>query len=263
MSIWLIGGTSDSAILAREMVTNGISCLVTVTTESAKNLYPESSLLTVKIGKPERNEKITAIVDASHPYAVEISKIAIALSDHEKIPYLRYERPKLEDQTAIELDSFETLLQSDYLLGQRVLLTVGYKALPLFQPWQNRATLYTRILPVVNSLLVAIAAGFSSDRIIALRPPISPDLEKSLWLQWKISLVVTKASGIEGGEEIKRLVAQELNIPLLVIARPKIFYPQQTSKVSQVIAFCHQHLKRKLSCLILSLPLSAIAFVNT
>lgn len=239
MSIWLIGGTSDSAILAREIVTHGISCLVTVTTEGAKNLYPKSPLLTVKIGKPEQNEKITAIVDASHPYAVEISKIAIAFSHQKNIPYLRYERPKLE-QTAIELD-FETLLQSDYLSGQRVLLTLGYKALPLFQPWQNRATLYTRILPVVNSLEVAIAAGFSSDRIIALRPPISRDLEKSLWLQWKISLVVTKASGKEGGEEIKRLVAQELNIPLLVIARPKIFYPQQTSKISQVIAFCHQH----------------------
>jgi precorrin-6A/cobalt-precorrin-6A reductase len=245
MTIWLIGGTSDSAMLSQEMIMSGIPTLVTVTTESAKHLYPESSLLTVKIGKPDPSEKITAIVDASHPYATEISQSAIALSDQKNIPYLRYERPNIEAQTAIELDSFETLLQSDYLTGQRVLLTVGYKALPLFQPWQNRATLYTRILPVVNSLLVATAAGFSSDHIIALRPPISLDLEKALWLQWKISLVVTKASGIEGGEDIKRLVAQELNIPLLVIARPKIFYPMQTSSVTEVITFCRQQIGEK------------------
>ncbi|PSF35585.1 cobalt-precorrin-6A reductase [Aphanothece hegewaldii CCALA 016] len=244
MSIWLIGGTSDSAILAVEMATHAIPCIVTVTTQSAKNLYPESPLLTVKIGKPDQSEKITAIVDASHPYATEISRIAIDLANQNKIPYLRYERPKIEDHSVNEID-IETLLQGDYLSGQRVLLTIGYKTLPLFQPWQNRATLYTRILPVVNSLLVANAAGFSPDRIIALRPPISPELEKALWLQWKISLVVTKASGREGGEDIKRLVAKELNIPLLVIARPKIFYPQQTSKVSQVIAFCRQHYKIK------------------
>lgn len=243
MTIWLIGGTSDSAMLSQEMIMSGIPTLVTITTESAKHLYPDSSLLTIKIGKPEPSE-ITAIVDASHPYATKITKYAIALSHQNNIPYLRYERPNLEAQTAIELDSFETLLESDYLTGQRVLLTVGYKALPLFQPWQNRATLYTRILPVVNSLLVATAAGFSSDRIIALRPPINFDLEKALWLQWKISLVITKASGTKGGEDIKRSVAQELNIPLLVIARPKIFYAKQTSSAREVIAFCHQHLKR-------------------
>ncbi|GFE70373.1 precorrin-6x reductase [Chroococcus sp. FPU101] len=230
-------------MLSQEMIIHSIPTLVTVTTESAKHLYPVSSLLTVKIGKPDPSE-ITAIVDASHPYASEITKYAIALSHQNHIPYLRYERLNIEAQTAIELDSFETLLESDYLTGQRVLLTVGYKALPLFQPWQNRATLYTRILPVVNSLLVATAAGFSSARIIALRPPISLELEKALWLQWKISLVVTKASGIQGGEDIKRLVAQELNIPLLVIARPKIFYSMQTSSVSEVITFCHQYFKR-------------------
>lgn len=241
MKIWLIGGTSDSAIVAKEMMLKAIPTLVTVTTESARNLYPTSSYLTVQVGKP-KDDQIIAIVDASHPYATEISQSAINLAQTKNIPYLRYERPSLEDSTAIQFDSFETLLESDYLTGHRVLLTIGYKALPLFQPWQNRATLYTRILPVVNSLLVATAAGFSPERIIALRPPISPDLEKALWLQWKISCVVTKASGTEGGEDIKRLVALELNIPLLVIARPKLFYPQQTSLIAQVIAFCRQHL---------------------
>jgi precorrin-6A/cobalt-precorrin-6A reductase len=249
MKIWLIGGTGDSGAIGRAIIAGGMPCLVSVTTESARNLYPESPLLTVKVGKLERSaiatmlaqEPIVAIVDASHPYAVEISQSAIELAEQEKMPYLRYERPRLEKQTALELDSFETLLAGNYLAGERVLLTVGYQALPQFQPWQERATLFTRILPIVNSLEVAIAAGFSPDRIIALRPPIAPDLEKALWLQWQITLVVTKASGTEGGEAIKRSVAQELNVPLLVIARPEIFYPRQTDSVSQVLHFCRQH----------------------
>ena len=36
------------------------------------------------------------------------------------------------------------------------------------------------------------------DRIIAIRPPISRELEQALWQQWRISLVVTKASGQSG-----------------------------------------------------------------
>ncbi|HEY9862494.1 MAG TPA: precorrin-6A/cobalt-precorrin-6A reductase, partial [Candidatus Obscuribacterales bacterium] len=87
-----------------------------------------------------------------------------------------------------------------------------------------------------------IAAGFTPDRLFAMRPPISPDLEKALWQHWQISLVVTKSSGIAGGEDIKRQVAAELGMPLVAIARPPIIYPQQTSDLTTALAFCQQHL---------------------
>jgi precorrin-6x reductase len=127
---------------------------------------------------------------------------------------------KPDNPQVISLDSFNTLLASDYLHQQRVLLTIGYKALHLFCSWQERSTLFARILPAVKSLEAATAAGFASDRIIALRPPVTAELEKALWRHWDISLVVTKASGVAGGEDVKRSVAAELGIPLIVIARP-------------------------------------------
>jgi precorrin-6A/cobalt-precorrin-6A reductase len=253
--IWLIGGTSDSAKIALAIAAEQFPCTVTVTTPSAQALYPQSSELKIWVGtlkSPQlwtfcTQEKIVAIVDASHPYAVTVSQNAIAIATQKQIPYLRYERAAINALGAVELDSFETLLKEDYLLGQRVLLTVGYKALPLFQSWQNRATLFARILPAVNSLAVAISAGFSSDRIMALRPPVSAALEKALWQQWQISLVVTKASGEAGGEDIKRSVAAELDISLIVIARPKVVYPRQTNDISEVLTFCRQHLRAYLS----------------
>lgn len=252
--IWLVGGTSDSATIARAIAAEQFPCTVTVTTSAARSLYPQRQNLKIEIASMDISqmhkfcwrEQIVAIVDASHPYAVAVSEGAFATAQTKQIPYLRYERPSVNfpslDKGAIELDSFQTLVNGDYLLGQRVLLTVGYKALPLFKPWQNRATLFTRLLPALNSLEVAISAGFSSDRIIALRPPVSAELEKALWQQWQISLVVTKASGRAGGEDVKRSVAAELGVPLIVIARPKVAYPQQTSNLSDVIAFCRQHL---------------------
>jgi precorrin-6A/cobalt-precorrin-6A reductase len=171
--------------------------------------------------------------------------MAIAIAAHLNIPYLRFERSSVGDpdnRQVILLNSFETLLAGDYLHKQRVLLTVGYKTLPLFHSWQEHSTLFARILPSVTSLEVAIASGFSSERIIALRPPVTAELEKALWHQWDISLVVTKASGTAGGENIKRIIAAELGIPLIVIARPVVEYPQQTSDLSVALDFCQRHI---------------------
>ncbi len=251
--LWLIGGTTESATLAHAIASLGLPCTVTVTTAAAEALYPTTPMLWVQVGRLDvgqleqflQEQRIAAILDASHPYAVEISRMAITAAADRHIPYLRFERVAVDTEAdnpqVITLDSFNTLLASDYLHQQRVLLTIGYKALHLFCSWQERSTLFARILPAVKSLEAATAAGFASDRIIALRPPVTAELEKALWRHWDISLVVTKASGVAGGEDVKRSVAAELGIPLVVIARPTIDYPQQTSDLSVALEFCRSH----------------------
>ncbi|MFB8787293.1 MAG: cobalt-precorrin-6A reductase [Potamolinea sp.] len=252
--LWLIGGTTESATLALAIASLGLPCIVTVTTTAAEALYPKIPTLQVWVGRLDTNQlkqfvqqqQIAAVLDASHPYAVEISRMVIQAAAQQQIPYLRFERQAVDSQTdtsqVIFLDSFETLLAGDYLYQQRVLLTVGYKALPLFVSWQERSSLFARILPAVTSLEVAIASGFSADRIIALRPPVNAELEKALWRHWEISLVVTKASGVAGGEDVKRFVAAELEIPLVIISRPVVEYPQQTSDFSAALEFCKTHI---------------------
>lgn len=257
--LWLIGGTQESAELAKAIAYFHLPCIVTVTTEAARRLYPSIPCLQVWVGYLDaaqldrflKEQGIVAILDASHPYAAEISKIAIATAQKQQIPYLRYERPaidaSLQKQSVIELDSFDTLLSGDYLQGKRVLLTVGYRGLSRFRPWQEKSTLFARILPSVTALEAALQAGFTPDKLIAIRPPISTELETALWRQWDISLVVTKASGTAGGEEIKRRVATELGIPLVVITRPEVAYPQQTSNLETALEFCQDRLSSSLA----------------
>jgi precorrin-6A/cobalt-precorrin-6A reductase len=96
----------------------------------------------------------------------------------------------------------------------------------------------------VDALNAALAAGFTGDRLIALRPPISAELELALWKQWQISTVVTKASGTPGGEQTKRQLAHDLGIQLMMIARPVIHYPHQTSDVERAIAKMASYLSR-------------------
>lgn len=248
--IWLIGGTQESADLSRAIAAQSLPCLITVTTESACDLYPAASVLSLWVGRlGEANlsdflikNKISTILDASHPFAVGVSQLAIEAATQFNLPYLRFERPAAI-ATGLTFPTFAALLATELLMQQRVLLTVGYRPLALFQPWQQRATLFTRILPSGTALQAAIAAGFSPDRIIALRPPISVAMERALWQQWHIAIVVTKASGVAGGEDIKQQVAAELGVTLVTIARPAIDYPQQTSDIQTALHFCQHTLR--------------------
>jgi precorrin-6A/cobalt-precorrin-6A reductase len=245
--IWLIGGTAESVQLARLLAAANLPLLVSVTTTAARELYASIPDLKIIIGHLKTTAipdflllyEIKIVIDASHPHAVAISQGAIAACQSTHTPYLRYERPVVEhqDSQVIELPSIEHLLVSNYLEGQRVLLTLGYKSLHCFQNYHERATLFARILPYASSVAMAVQAGFTSDRLIAIRPPVSLALEKALWQLWQISVVVTKASGHSGGEEVKRQVAEELGIPLVVISRPQINYPQVTSNLEEVVKF--------------------------
>ncbi|WP_036479394.1 cobalt-precorrin-6A reductase [Myxosarcina sp. GI1] len=261
-NIWSIGGTSESAAIAEaiaSIVTDNVRLplIITVVSPTARSLYPSN--FKVVSGRMDgaamtdfcRREGVIAVVDASHPYAVEVSRQAIATAKNLNLPYLRYERKAIattDDNNSLitRLNSFESLLAGRYLNNQRVLLTIGCKALPLFKNWHDRATLFARILPKPESLDIALKSSFTSDRLICLRPPLGLELETALWRQWNISLVVTKASGTAGGEDIKSQAAAELKIPLIVIDRPKVNYPQQTNSINEVVAFCRRYLSKNI-----------------
>jgi precorrin-6A/cobalt-precorrin-6A reductase len=256
--IWLIGGTSESKQLAIALQERGIPFVITVVTASARQLYLPNML--VRVGKLDsgaiakfiQTERIAAILDASHPFAVEISREAIAIAQALQIPYLRFERERAQpdgkgDETKNHLtssikivNSIEDAIQPDLLEQQRVFLTLGYQQLHLFRHWHDRSQLYARILPATESLQSALNAGFSPDRLIALRPPISAALEKALWQQWQITTVITKASGLPGGEDRKIAIAAELGMQLILVARPKLDYPRQTDSMLESVLFCKE-----------------------
>lgn len=276
--VWLIGGTQESAALAIALTKAEIPFVVTVTTDAAQVMYAaaleQSSQAQIQVGvvAPEAmadwlsHHGIVAVLDGSHPFATAVSAGAIAAATQAQRPYLRFERATVQPSAidpARRLDglatsaglatkttlvpNLEALLTPKQLAGQRVLLVLGYRMLPYFQPWQEQSRLFARILPSQTALAAALAAGFTSDRLIALRPPISRDLERALWQQWGITKVIAKCSGQAGGETVKRAIAAELGIQLCLIQRPAVDYPAQTSDVEAAIAFAQQALAHSAS----------------
>ena len=260
---WLIGGTSDSAAIAKQLTASKIPFVVTVTTESARNLYPSNACVCVGKLSPSlaqafvRRYRVRCIADASHPFASEISRCAIALSKSNRLPYLRYERPQLKNISALQhnpadrrstvtrVESIDALVDSPLLQKQHVLFTIGYRHLEKFATLRATSKLYARVLPSSEAIAATLAAGFAASEMIALRPPISLALETALWQQWNISCVVAKASGqlatATSGEQIKRQAAKALNIQLVIIDRPPVKYPHKIEKLEEIVAFCQEY----------------------
>lgn len=248
--LWVIGGTGEAVKLAAALAAEQIPCLVTVTTAAARHAYNESAHLKVLVGGLDRAslgefiraQRIGAVLDGSHPFAVEISKGAIAAAQTLNLPYWRYERPALEkpssDGRVHYINDLQAVLTPDILLEQRTLLTLGYRWLHHFVPWQTQTTLFARILPSPVALEAALTAGFRPARLIALRPPITAELERALWQQWDITQVITKASGAPGGEDTKRAVAEQLGISLLILNRPQFNYPAVCRSQKDALALC-------------------------
>jgi len=162
------------------------------------------------------------VLDATHPFAVRITRTAHAVCRRLGVPFVRYERPDWEPPPeTCQLGSFAEAAALLPSLGTRVLLTIGAKQLKHFAPWQDRLVLIARILPCVESLQQALAAGFTPDRLLCLRPPFAEEFDRAVLREDRAAVLVTKASGREGGVVEKVLAARDLGLEVVMIRRPE------------------------------------------
>ncbi|WP_028552457.1 precorrin-6A/cobalt-precorrin-6A reductase, partial [Paenibacillus sp. UNC451MF] len=100
--ILVMAGTSDARELAVNIRESGYSLLTTVVTDSAAKSMEDAGLpvLTGRLTAEAlvalvQERGIRTIVDATHPFAEEASKNAIAASQEAGVPYIRYERGRI------------------------------------------------------------------------------------------------------------------------------------------------------------------------
>jgi precorrin-6A/cobalt-precorrin-6A reductase len=161
------------------------------------------------------------VLDATHPFAVRITEIASTVCRRLQVPYVRYQRPDWEPpQGTVFATGYAEAAALLPELGSCVMLTIGAKQLKHFAHLHERLRLYARILPSPVSLQQALAAGFTQTNILALRPPFSQAFNKSLFGEYQVDVLVTKASGIAGGVVEKVMAADELGMTTLMIRRP-------------------------------------------
>jgi len=251
--VLLLSGTSEGPILARALLDAGYEVIATVTTEAGRDhLFRQMQhALTVEVGGFTEQSLHTfltqggaeLVLDATHPFAVRITRLASAVCATLRLPYMRYERPDWEPpEGTVYADSYAAAAALLPTLGTRIMLTIGARQLKHFAALHERLTLFARILPVVGSLQQAGEAGFTQDTILCLRPPFSREFNHSILREYKVDVLVTKASGAAGGVVEKVLAAQELGLKTLMIRRPTPADLLTVSTADAAVRLCQEFL---------------------
>jgi len=230
--IWVIGGTSNATEICERLIATGVSVIVTVTTDFGRQLseYPGIEVVQGKLGRKEMEHLIQTrgvrlVVDASHPFAAEVSANAMLASITIGVPYLRFERANTPFESATYVNSYEEAVA--YLADKpgNILLTTGSKFVAKFIPL-GAERLFARVLSTSDSLALCEQAGLNPVNIIAMCSVGSVALNMALLKEFDIRFLVTKESGAEGGLQEKIEAANQMNAEVIIIQRPVINYPE-------------------------------------
>ncbi len=233
--IWVVGGTSNATEICERLVVAGLSVVVSVTTDFGRQLS-EFSGIEVVLGKMSREEMehliltrgVRLIVDASHPFATEVSANAMLAAKNTGVPYLRFERTNIRFENATYVDSYEAAVA--YLTEKQgnILLTTGSKFVAKFIPLEMER-LYARVLSTSDSVALCEQAGLNPVNVIAMCGVGSVALNMALLKEFDIRFLITKESGAEGGLQEKIEAANLVNAEVIIIQRPAINYPEMYS----------------------------------
>ncbi len=159
-----------------------------------------------------REVGIEAVVDATHPFATQISANAVAACVQEHVPRLALVRPPWQAEFGdrwTEVTDAEAAAQA---LGgyAKAFLAVGRQGLAPFAHCRDIAFV-VRVVELPETVPLAHAT------VVVGRGPFALAAERTLLAEHHIDVVVAKNAG---GDRAKLDAAREGNIPVILIARP-------------------------------------------
>ncbi|WP_039058548.1 cobalt-precorrin-6A reductase [Enterobacter sp. Bisph1] len=230
--VLVIGGTGDARQVCQQLDAAGVPYTLSVATPTGQQLAGNIQGR-VRCGRLEADEMAAWlqenntrwVIDASHPYAEIVSRNIAAACAQAQVLLSRYQRPEqmpeLTHPLLFYVATLEEACATAQALGERILLTTGSKDLPRWRAGLAGKTLLARVLPVAEVIAQCTELGFGVGDIFALCGPFSAEFNAAFYRQYRVEVMITKASGAEGGYVEKIAPALEANIPCIVIARPQ------------------------------------------
>jgi len=233
-NVWILSGTSDGPVIANRLLELNYSVFASVLTYKAGQAYIENPKLHIITGKLNNKDqiinfinknKITCVVDATHPFAVIISKNLNNACKEISTPLLLFERKSLINKTNkfFYIDHLMDINNVD-IENKNILLAIGSRFLnETASYYMNcKANVFTRVLPTYESITKAFGSCIKNSNIAILEPSKNKSiLEKKLCDFWEIDYVLSRESGSYSQKNWESIVSGS-KMKLFLVKRPKV-----------------------------------------
>lgn len=228
----VFGGTTEGRRCAQALSGAGLAFLYSTKTEvafeppeGARKIF--GALETAELIHLCRRERISAIINASHPFAERLHSTIAHAATLLSLPVFRFEReyPPRRPLQGLRLyvdDYAELLAKLETLHPARLLALTGVQTIARLRPWWSKHSSYFQILDRESSFGIAAQSGFPRACLVA-RPPWEDAQGLAAFIdQLRFDAVVTKESGTSGFQQVKEEAALLAGVSLLILKRPAL-----------------------------------------
>lgn len=222
MKILLLAGTGDARALAKLLADQGQDVLASLAgVTQAPAAYPVPTRIGGFGGEAAQRAFMVengfdAVVDATHPFAAQISERSRRICKEISVPYIRLLRSEWRAESGDDWHQIDRPEDAPAQItpGARVLLATGATSVLDWADLAENRTLYCRRVDDTDQPF-----PFSGGWIVG-RPPFSLEEELDTLRSHRITHLVSKNAG--GPTSAKLLAARQLGLPVVMLNRPAL-----------------------------------------
>ena len=228
----VFAGTTEGRQLAQFLEKRQVSAHICVATEYGEQLLGENENLEIsheRLDKTQMEELILKnqkplVIDATHPYAAEVTKNIQAACESTGAEYLRVLRENQGNSDLGDCVYVETVEAAVAYLQKttgNILATTGSKEAAKYtvlSDFENRV--FLRVLSLPNVVAECARLGFQGKNLLCMQGPFSKEFNIAMLRQLDCKYMVTKMSGKSGGFLEKLEAARACGCTLIVVGRP-------------------------------------------
>ena len=238
MRLLILGGASEASALAARLV--GRKDVAAVVSLAGRTQNPALSALPTRIGgfggieglrAYLRGQRIDAAIDATHPFAAQISRNAARACGAEGVALLSFTRPPWERVSGdrwIEAADIDAAVAALGAAPKRVLLTQGRMRIAAFAQAPRHFYIVRAIEPPED------LAALPLHRLILARGPFDLEAEIALMRDAGVEILVSKNSG--GAATYAKIeAARRLAIGVVMLTRPALPEVERTHELEAAL----------------------------
>ena len=225
--ILILGGTGEGFRIAERLSCDaGIDVVSSMAGRTPAPKVPAGALRRGGFGGPEglaaylKTERITAVIDATHPFAAQMSRNAAVAGKSTGVPTVHVWREGWRRQTNDDWREVATMAEAVAVLPKNAgvtFLTTGKTQLHHFAPRRDVAFLARVVAPLRENENIGMLPH--DLKWIYSKGPFDVEGERNLLKDHDVQWIVSKNSGGEAAYA-KLIVAREAGIPVIMVQRP-------------------------------------------